>query len=158
MKNILFICMGNLCRSPIAQAVATRKAEQRGLTPWVRFASAGTHPSRKGETADPRAIRVGHARGYNLTNHRTRRIDSADFRKFDLILTADADNLAVLKDKCPPEYLPRLGLLLDALNDPALIEIPDPYFGNLEGFERVFDLCEAAIDALFQKHHNFRLP
>lgn len=158
MKNILFICMGNLCRSPIAQAVATQMAAKRGIDKWVRFASAGTHPSRKGEAADPRAIRVGLARGYDLSKHRTRRIDEADFRKFDLILAADADNLAVLQSKCPPEYTSRLGLLLGELNNPQLIEIPDPYFGNQEGFERVYDLCEAAIDALMKKHHDFRLP
>lgn len=157
MKKILFVCMGNLCRSPIAQAVATHLAHRRGLEKLVSFGSAGTYPPSRGAPADPRAVRIGQARGYDLSQHRTRRVEAADFSRFDLILAADEDNLQALRQKCPAEYLERLALLLSPLDDASLQELPDPYYGNSEGFERVFDLCEAGIEALFKKHRDFRV-
>lgn len=157
MKNILFVCMGNLCRSPIAAAVATEMAARRGWSRKVRFASAGTHPPRRGEAADPRARQVGERRGYDLSGHRTRGVERQDFGRFDWVLAMDEDNLAVLAGLCPPGAEPRLQLFLDALGNPELREVPDPYYGNLEGFERVFDLCEAGLEAIFRTAGRFGL-
>lgn len=150
MKSILFVCMGNLCRSPIAAAIATAMAERRGWSRKLRFVSAGTHPPRKGEAADPRARQVGARRGYDLSAHRTRAVDRKDFERFDWIYAMDEDNLAALAGLCPAGAEGRLGLFLASLGDPALREVPDPYYGNLEGFERVFDLCEAGLEAIFR--------
>lgn len=151
MKYILFVCMGNLCRSPIAEAIATDWAARRGLSKRITFASAGTHPPRKGEPADPRARLAGARRGYDLSEHRARRIELADFSRFDRVFAMDRDNLAVLRALCPPVNAARLGLFLEALDDAALTEVPDPYFGGTEGFERVVDVCEAGIEALFRQ-------
>jgi protein-tyrosine phosphatase len=155
MKSILFVCMGNLCRSPIAEAVATEMAARRGLAKHVRFASAGTHPPRKGEPADVRARQVGLTRGYDLSRHRARKVEASDFRRFDWVFAMDDQNLAALAKVCPPEAEPRMQRFLEALGNPELTEVPDPYFGSLGGFERVFDLCEAGLEAIFRQGRRF---
>ena len=151
MKQVLFVCMGNLCRSPIAEAVAKRMAVREGLERKLRFASAGTHPPRRGEPADPRARQVGKARGYDLSGHRARKLEAADFRRFDWVFAMDNQNFADLMRACPPEETRRLQRFLDPLGNPELTEVPDPYFGSLSGFERVFDLCEAGLASIFRE-------
>ena len=155
MKSILFVCMGNLCRSPIAEAVAVRMAARNKLERQVRFASAGTHPPGRNEAADPRARQIGKARGYDLSKHRARRIEASDFRRHDWVLAMDRQTFAALARICPPEETARLQLFLDPLGNPELTEVPDPYYGNLSGFERVFDLCEAGLEAIFRQRQRF---
>lgn len=148
--KILFVCMGNLCRSPIAEAIAVRRAAELNLPRELRFASAGTYPPRLDAPADARARQVGERRGYDLSAHRTRRVTAADFAAFDLILAMDGDVLARLRSIAPQSSLARVGMFLDALGSAGLTDVPDPYYGNLAGFERVFDLCEAGLDAILR--------
>ena len=126
--------MGNICRSPTAEAVLRAKARQAGLA--IEFDSAGTENYHVGEPPDPRSIRHARARGYDLTALRARQVHASDFHEFDLILAADELNLRELRRRCPPERHQRLALFL---GDVAL---PDPYYGESDGFEKVLDLVE----------------
>lgn len=135
--------MGNICRSPIAQAVCEKLARDAGLSQTLRFDSAGTHAHHAGERPDPRAEAALSRRNYTTGRMRSRRLVLSDFEKFDLILAMDAGNLAAMARICPPEHATKLRLLLDFAQGLATTEVPDPYYGNLQGFERVLDLCEA---------------
>jgi protein-tyrosine phosphatase len=148
--RILFVCLGNLCRSPIAEAIARRRAAPMKRCRDIVFASAGTHPLRIGAPADARARQVAQRRGYDLGRHRTRRVSAADFENFDAILAMDRGNLASLHSMAPPGCAARATLFLDPLGRAETSEVPDPYYGNLAGFEHVFDLCEAGVDALLR--------
>jgi len=152
MKQILFVCMGNICRSPIAEAVAIRTAEERRVSPFLHFDSAGTHSAHIGEPADPRARQVASRRGYDLSNHRARQVIEKDFERFDAIFAMDRVNIAALRRCCPQPFLPKVQLLLDVFGNGRVTEVPDPYFGNPEGFEFVFDLCESALDRLIEHY------
>ncbi|HMV00787.1 MAG TPA: low molecular weight protein-tyrosine-phosphatase [Rhodocyclaceae bacterium] len=145
--NILIVCMGNICRSPMAEEVVRVAFARAGLGGSIRVDSAGTLGSHAGEQPDDRAIQTAAARGYDLSRLRARRVTSEDFSRFDLILAMDADNLATLKRRCPPEHQAKLALFLDqARSDCA--EVPDPYYGNLAGFQRVLELCELGAAGL----------
>jgi protein-tyrosine phosphatase len=144
MTKILMVCMGNICRSPIAKIVATKMASAAGRAMQITFDSAGTHAQHIGERPDTRAKTVLERRGYVLDKKRSRRVVEKDFKEFDLILAMDRSNLFELKRLCPPEQAHKLQLFLDPRVGIEIDEIPDPYYGNLAGFERVLDLCEAA--------------
>ncbi|WP_313951761.1 low molecular weight protein-tyrosine-phosphatase [Accumulibacter sp.] len=147
--RILFVCMGNICRSPIAEAVTRSMAQREGLTAMVETDSAGTHGHfHAGEAPDPRARRVAAKRGYDLSRIRARRVAEADFDRFDRILAMDEDNLALLRRQCPEESHAKLGLFLAYAPDLGITEVPDPYYGGEEGFERVLELCELAARGL----------
>ena len=126
--------MGNICRSPTAEEVLRAHARRAGLD--LRLDSAGTENYHVGEPPDPRSIRHAARRGYDLAGLRARQVAPADFRDFDLLLAADALNLGVLRDRCPPEHRAKLALFL---GDQPL---PDPYYGEAEDFEKVLDLVE----------------
>ncbi len=128
------MCMGNICRSPTAEEVLRVKARQAGLS--IEFDSAGTENYHVGEPPDPRSIRHARERGYELSPLRARQVRAADFHEFDLILAADEINLRELRRRCPQEQHHRLALFL---GDAAL---PDPYYGESDGFEKVLDLVE----------------
>lgn len=158
MTKILMVCMGNICRSPMARAVAERTAAQagRGMLDMVGhlvFDSAGTHAHHIGERIDPRAAAVLLARGYPPVKGRSRRIGDADFEKFDLILAMDRGNLASLRANCPPQHIDKLRLILDFVDGLRGEDVPDPYYGNAQGFERVLDLCEMGAKGLIQSLH-----
>lgn len=148
MRRILFVCLGNLCRSPIAEAIATAKAGATALSGRLSLASSGTFPPWPGAPADPRAVAAGKRRGYDLSRHGARRVIPADLNTFDEIYAMDRQVLASLESLAPNASHASLRLFLDPLGDPKLREVPDPYYGNLEGFERVFDLCEAGVAAI----------
>ena len=150
MTRILLICMGNICRSPMAEGVLRTLAERAGVSSAVEVDSAGTHGSHEGEPPDLRARKVAASRGYDLSGLRARRVKEQDFSRFDRILAMDRQNLASLRRSCPAEHLSKLGLFLDYADDPALDEVPDPYYGGAEGFERVLDLCEQAARGLLE--------
>ncbi len=146
--SVLMVCMGNICRSPLAEAVLRDKLLRAGLGQRVRVDSAGTHSDR-GSPPDPRAIKAGAVRGLDLSGLRSRRIEAADFERFDLLLAMDEDNLATLQDLCPAPLHSRVQLLLTASpRSDGKREVPDPYYGSTEGFEHVLDLMAPAIAAI----------
>jgi protein-tyrosine phosphatase len=142
------VCMGNICRSPTAEAVLRVQAALRGLSSRVEVDSAGTHGWHAGEPPDPRAQAHGARRGYDLSVLRARRVQSADFERFDLILAMDRDNLANLRDLQPDSAPARVDLLMRFASRHGVDEVPDPYYGAADGFERVLDLIEDACDGL----------
>lgn len=147
--SVLFVCLGNLCRSPTAHAVFTHRVEQAGLADRVRIDSAGTHASPHGERPDSRAQRCARQRGYALDDLRSRPVSASDFSTFDLLLAMDEHNLAQLRSRCPPQHQHRLRRLSEfCLRSSTSAGVPDPYYGNAQGFEHVLDLIEDACDGL----------
>lgn len=142
--------MGNICRSPTAEGVLRSLTDRAGASSLIEVDSAGTHGSHEGEAPDPRARKLAASRGYDLSGLRARRVTDLDFSRFDRILAMDRQNLAALRRACPPEHLGKLGLFLDYAAGLALDEVPDPYYGGAEGFEKVLDLCEQAARGLIE--------
>lgn len=142
--RILFVCMGNICRSPTAEGVFRQRLTAHAPELKVFVDSAGTHAYHIGEPPDPRACRAAERRGVDIMQLRARRIDDADFARFDLILAMDALNRATLEDRCAPQYRDRIRLLLEFASGASGLDVPDPYYGGASGFERVLDLVEDA--------------
>lgn len=149
MTRILFVCMGNICRSPTAEAVFRGKVQQLQLEAHIQCDSAGTTGHHAGEAPDHRAQQVAGARGYPMADLRARQVDDTDFERFDLILAMDHRNLAELRRRASRQYQHKLKLLLD-YSDSTDQEVPDPYYGGRDGFEQVLDLVENACDGLLQ--------
>jgi protein-tyrosine phosphatase len=146
--GILFVCMGNICRSPTAEGVFRTMAARAGIIGRVRIDSAGTHDYYTGGPPDWRASQAALKRGYDLAPLRARQVEVADFARFDRIYAMDRMNLALLEEMRPPEHRGNLSLFLNLAPDLGVHEVPDPYDGGAEGFERVLDLIERASDAL----------
>ena len=146
--RILFVCMGNICRSPTAEGVFRHLASAEAPDLAVHVDSAGTHAYHIGEPPDPRAQRAAERRGIDLAALRARRVVEEDFFRFDLILAMDELNVATLRDRSPDEHAARIGLLLEFAPQLGRIDVPDPYYGGSNGFELVLDLVEEASRAL----------
>lgn len=146
--RVLFVCMGNICRSPLAEGICRALVARAGLDGAIEVDSAGTHGYHVGEAPDARAQRVAARRGYDLSRLRARQVVPEDFERFDRIFAMDRANLAALQRICPPARHDRLSLLLDCVPALAGGEVPDPYYGNEAGFEHVLELCETAVRAL----------
>jgi len=146
MVSVLFVCLGNICRSPTAEAVFRKRAAQAGLA--VEVDSAGTGAWHLGALPDERAIAAGLARGYDLSAIRARQVVAADYGHFDLLLAMDHDNLETLKSRAPKTLHDRIKLFLSFDPQQSLVVVPDPYYGGDDGFEKVLDLIEAASDGL----------
>lgn len=142
--RLLMVCLGNICRSPTAEAVLRQRLLAHGLHDQVLVDSAGTGAWHSGDPPDLRSQRHALRRGYDLSGLRARRVVEADFHRFDILLAMDGDNLADLERIKPPGARAELRLL-------AAVEIPDPYQGGAQGFERVLDLTEQACDVLIQE-------
>jgi protein-tyrosine phosphatase len=145
---VLFVCLGNICRSPTAEGVFRVALERAGLAGRVRTDSAGLGDWHIGAPPDRRAIQAARRRGYDLTALRGRQVEPADFLQFGWILGMDDANLRALTAMKPPDFGGHLGLLLEFAPQTQLREIPDPYFGGPEGFDRVLDLIEASAAGL----------
>ena len=145
---VLFVCTGNICRSPTAEAVFRTFVARAGLLDRVVVDSAGTHADPLGEPLDPRALAAARRRGYEFLARRARRVDALDFARFDWILAMDNRNLQSLQVLRPREYRGHLGLLLAMTPDIGASQIPDPYYGSLKEFEQVLDLLERGAGAL----------
>lgn len=156
--HLLFVCMGNICRSPTAHGVTRARIAAAGLAPQVRVDSAGTHNYHPGSAPDSRSQRHAKARGYDLADLRARQIRASDFRAADLILAMDWDNLALLQQLCPPEQAGKLRRLTEFCRRHRVETVPDPYYGGAEGFERVLDLVEDAADGLLLHVRQQLLP
>ena len=146
--RVLMVCTGNICRSPAAEGVLRTRLTERGLQHRVGVSSAGTHAHR-GWAPDPRTLASAARRGYDLSSLRGRTLDEAMLASSDLVLAMDLENLEHLRRRCPPELHGRLGLLLQRCPvEDGVVEVPDPYYGGPDGFERVLDLLEPACRAL----------
>ena len=151
--NILFICLGNICRSPLAEEVFRQKVKTAGRTAdFPLIDSAGMIDYHEGELPDHRMRQQAAAQGYALTHH-SRPMTAEDFYAFDRIVAMDADNLRRLREKCPePELMNKAVLLSDFLTQhPDFSSIPDPYYGTLADFDLVIELCEDACTELLQQ-------
>jgi low molecular weight protein-tyrosine phosphatase len=146
--GVLFVCMGNICRSPTAESVFREHAQRAGLLDELRIESAGIGDWHVGQAPDNRAITHARRRGYDLTGLRARQVTRDDFARFDFILAMDRRNLRDLKALCPPDYNGCLGLFLDFAPHVGLREVPDPYYGGADGFETVLELTERASEGL----------
>ena len=148
--KILFVCTGNICRSPTAEGVARRWLAMAGLEGQVAVDSAGIQGHHVGEAPDPRSQTAALRRGYDISRLRARKVQPKDFADFDLLLAMDADNLAHLRETAPAEAHQRLRLLMAFAPQLSMREVPDPYYGGSAGFERVLDLIETACDGLVE--------
>ncbi len=153
--SVLFVCMGNICRSPLAEGVFRRLVEVRAPGLPVRIDSAATHAYHIGEPPDHRAQCAALARGFDISGQRARLVEREDFGRFDYILAMDEDNLRDLEELAgeTPECRAEIDLLMEYA--PAMagrgLAVPDPYYGGAEGFERVIDLAEAGAEGLLEK-------
>lgn len=154
MTKILLVCMGNICRSPMAQVVILRMAEQAGLARSIRVDSAGTHASHRKESADPRVKTVLSGRGYAIGKRRSHQVSERDFSRYDLILAMDQSNLNELWRLCPADHTHKLRLFLEFAQGVDVCDVPDPYYGSVEAFECVLDLCEAGARGLIDSLQN----
>lgn len=149
MKRILFVCLGNICRSPTAEAVFRHQVGEANLSDRFEIDSAGTLAAHAGERADSRMRAHAEKRGYDLTSI-SRKIRPEDFSAFTHIIAMDAQNLSDLQAMAPPGSSAELSLLLDHDPDASLREVPDPYYGGAQGFETVLDLIESASARLLE--------
>lgn len=146
--KILFVCLGNICRSPTAEGVFRRVMSERAPELEIEIDSAGTHDYHLGEPPDRRAQVAALRRGIDLSSLRARRVERRDFERFDLILAMDRENLALLRRQAPEEHHDRIRLLMEFAAEATAREVPDPYYGGAAGFEQVLDLMEEAADGL----------
>jgi len=146
--QILFVCLGNICRSPTAEAVVRALAALEAPELGLEVDSAGTAGYHVGDAPDPRMRAAAARRGYDLTALRARIVEPADFERFDLILAMDRENLAVLQRRAPETARERVRLFLEFAPQDEAEEVPDPYYGGPNGFEEVLDLIEGAARGL----------
>lgn len=149
--GVLFVCMGNICRSPTAEGVFRRLVRDAGLEQRFHIDSAGTHAYHVGSPPDARASAAAARRRYDLSALRGRQVSRQDFFDHDHILAMDEENLANLRCVCPPEHAHKLSLFLTHGSRFSEREVPDPYYGGEQGFERVLDMVEDASRGLLEK-------
>ena len=150
-RSVLFVCLGNICRSPTAEAVFRATAQRAGILTALGVDSAGIGDWHIGQPPDRRAIAAGHRRGYDLTRLRGRQVTADDFDRFHWIFAMDQANLRALEALRPATYPGHLGLFLTMAPGAALREVPDPYYGGADGFDHVLDLIEEASEDLVAK-------
>ncbi|MCH9696478.1 MAG: low molecular weight phosphotyrosine protein phosphatase [Gammaproteobacteria bacterium] len=148
--KILFVCLGNICRSPLAQGVFEKQAETASVLELIHIDSAGTHAYHIGELPDPRSMSIASTNNIDLSSQRARKVHETDFETFDYILAMDQDNYANLYADCPEQYRERLHLFLNFAPHLDLKDVPDPYYGGNFGFERVYDLVFEASEGLIK--------
>ena len=148
--SVLFVCMGNICRSPTAEGVFRHVVNEAGLEKRITADSAGTHAYHVGEPPDRRAMAAAERRGVSLSEIRARRVSDADFEDFDYIIAMDLDNRMRLLELAPEEHQAKVQLFL-SFTEGVETEVPDPYYGGATGFERVLDLVEEASRGLLEK-------
>lgn len=144
--KVLFVCMGNICRSPTAEGVFAKLLKEQNLAAYFEIDSAGTHAAHTGEAPDLRAQHAALQRDVELTHIRARKVVMGDFEDFDYLLAMDDDNYASLVKACPDEYKDKIRYFLDYAPQLDEREVPDPYYGGKYGFERVLDMVEAGSE------------
>ncbi len=148
MVKVLFVCLGNICRSPLAEGVFRELVREAGLGARIAVDSAGTGRWHVGEPPDPRACAAAKGRGIDIGGLRARRVSAGDYTAFDRLVAMDLANHRSLVARSPSGAESRVGLLLDYAPESGVREVPDPYYGGDEGFERVLDLIEAGARGL----------
>jgi protein-tyrosine phosphatase len=146
----LFVCTGNICRSPTAEGVFRHLARERGVLARLRVESAGMVDYHVGQPPDPRAIEHAARRGYDLSDLRARQVSWSDYHQFDRILAMDRSHLRELKGDAPTGTLGRIAKFLDYSETWRGLDVPDPYFGGPRGFEEVLDMVEEASSRLLE--------
>ena len=150
MIKVLFVCMGNICRSPTAEGVFRQVVEEAGLSMQIEVDSAGTSDYQKGGPPDKRAQQAAQRRGYKLARLKARQVRPQDFHEFDHILVMDKKNLRDLNAIYPSGAQAKVSLFLEYAQNSELREVPDPYYGGPQGFELVLDLVEDAAQGFLQ--------
>jgi low molecular weight protein-tyrosine phosphatase len=151
MVRILFVCLGNICRSPTAHGVFEAMLEVEGLSSSVSVDSAGTGAWHAGHSPDGRAQEVAKSRGFDLSHVRARQVEVEDFECFDYILAMDKTNLNDLLAQSPEAYKEKIKLFLSFGQNDKILEVPDPYYGGVKGFDTVLDLVENACLGLLDE-------
>ncbi|MBD3643316.1 MAG: low molecular weight phosphotyrosine protein phosphatase [Alcanivorax sp.] len=146
--SVLFVCLGNICRSPTAEAVFRERVIAAGLEEQILIDSAGTGDWHIGRAPDPRTREAAARRGYQMDSLRARQVSPQDFYEFDVVLAMDNANLSDLQAMQPADVTVTLGRFLDYASGAAVSEVPDPYYGGEDGFDRVLDLIEGGADGL----------
>lgn len=146
--SVLFVCMGNICRSPTAHAVFRKLVRDEGLEDRVVIDSAGTHAYHVGNPPDGRSMQTAVNRGIQMDDLRARKVDFSDLVEFDYVLTMDADNHEILMRMAPRDLQSKVRLFMEFAPDVGQDYVPDPYYGGVDGFENVFDMVEAASRGL----------
>ena len=148
--SVLFVCMGNICRSPTAQGVFQKLVDDENLGKTIVVDSAGTHAYHAGKKPDARAISIAAKRGYKLSKIRARKIAELDFERFDYILAMDDENYSAMLEECDAQHKHKIKLFMKFSAQTKTLEVPDPYYGGLTGFETVLDLVEDASEGLLK--------
>lgn len=147
--RVLFVCTGNICRSPSAEAILRKRAAELGVD--IEVDSAGTHGYHVGEAPDPRAVKAAARRGYDISKLRARRVGDIDFERFDVIIALDDEHMDRMRRACPPELRHKLRTMMEFAPGLGYGEVPDPYYGPPQGFDLVLDLLEAAVQGLLRE-------
>jgi protein-tyrosine phosphatase len=157
MVKVLFVCMGNICRSPTAQGTFEKVVKEAGLEKQIFIDSAGTHAYHVGENPDPRTQMAAKKRGLDLSKQRARKVSLNDFEEFDYILAMDKENHSSLRLICPNQYKEKIQLFMEFAPEMGFKDVPDPYYGGEKGFELVLDLTTAAskglLETIRRAHH-----
>ncbi|MEM7444040.1 MAG: low molecular weight protein-tyrosine-phosphatase [Pseudomonadota bacterium] len=148
--SVLFVCTGNICRSPTAEAVMRAKLEEAGISHLVQCDSAGTHAYHVGDAPDARAQRHAVDRGYDLSALRARRVEEADFERFDMVLAMDHGHRRLLERQAPPGTRGKVVMFLDFARHLDARDVPDPYYGGAADYDHALDLIEAGTQGLLQ--------
>ncbi len=149
--KILFVCTGNICRSPTAEGVARRWLALAGLGDAVGVDSAGIQGYHVGEAPDPRTQSAALRRGYDLSRLRARKVQAKDFADFDLLLAMDRDHFHYLRERAPDGCKHKVRMLMSFAAGARRDDVPDPYYGGITGFDAVLDLCEDAVQGLIEE-------
>ena len=153
-RRILFVCAGNICRSPLGEGVLRHRAQEQGLTHLIETASAGTGDWHQGDPPDHRSVTVARGHGIDISRQRARQLRQEDFNGFDLIFAMDRDNLRNIVRVAPHDSSADIHLFMDFVASTSR-DVPDPYYGDIGDFERVFTMvdagCRNLIDILFRK-------
>ncbi len=149
--SVLFVCMGNICRSPTAEGAFKRLLDESSLEISIRADSAGTHAYHIGHPPDDRALSAAASRGIDISDQRARKVADTDFETFDFVLEMDETDLELLLELSPADYHDRIKLFMDFAPQLGRRDVPDPYYGGSTGFELVLDLVEEASHGLLQE-------